>query len=134
MRTRALRALVVLAAPFGPARAGDAHQDAPKRESLQQFLGHLKSHQLGQANQLRTGLETLLKTMDSDALARRLEALEQSRVRLVALGPEAAPLLLEQLDPGSDATDAQKLRSLYIVGALQELPSPAATDRLPQPG
>ncbi len=124
--------LLAVATPLGAAPGGDTRQDPPKRESLQQFLEHLKSHQLGLSAQLRTGLETLLKTMDADALARRLEALEQSRNRLVALGPEAAPLLLEQLDPGTDATDAQKLRALYIVRALQELATPAATDKLVQ--
>jgi hypothetical protein len=126
-------ALLFLAAlPIGKASAGDTRQEPPKRESLQQFLEHLKSHQLGQSAQLRTGLETLLKTMDGDALARRLDSLEQSRTRLVALGLEAAPLLLEALDPGADATDAQKLRSLYVVRALQDLASPATTDRLVQ--
>ena len=123
-----LAPLALLLASF----AGDTKQDPPKRESLQQFLEHLKSHQLGSSAQLRTGLDSLLKTMDADALARRLEALEQSRARLVALGQEAAPLLLEELDPGTDATDAQKLRALYVVRALQELASPAATDRLVQ--
>ncbi len=127
-----LAILLAAATPLGAAFGGDTRQDPPKRESLQQFLEHLKSHQLGLSAQLRTGLETLLKTMDSDALARRLDALEQSRARLVALGPEAAPLLLEELDPGSDATDAQKLRALYVVRALQDLASPAATDRLVQ--
>ena len=43
-----------------------------------------------------------------------------------------SPLLLEELDPGTDATDAQKLRALYVVRALQELASAAATDRLVQ--
>ncbi len=124
--------LLAVAPPLRAAPGGDTRQDPPKRESLQQFLEHLKSHQLGLSAQLRTGLDTLLKTMDADALARRLEALEQSRNRLVALGPEAAPLLLEQLDPGTDATDAQKLRALYIVRALQELATPAATDKLVQ--
>jgi hypothetical protein len=133
MRSPASLALLFLAAaPLGAALAGDTRQDPPKRESLQEFLQHLKSHQLGQSAQLRSGLEALLKAMEADALARRLEALEQSRTRLVALGPEAAPLLLEQLDPGSEATDAQKLRSQYVMRALQELASPAATDRLVQ--
>jgi len=105
-----LLVLLLALLPLGRSVAGETRQEPPKRESLQQFLEHLKSHQLGQSAQLRSGLETLLKTMDSDALARRLDALEQSRTRLVALGPEAAPLLLESLDPGAEATDAQKLR------------------------
>jgi HEAT repeat protein len=124
--------LLVAATPLGASTGGDTKQDPPKRESLQQFLEHLKTHQLGLSAQLRNGLESLLKAMDADALARRLEALDQSRARLVALGPEAAPLLLEELDPGTDATDAQKLRALYVVRALQELATPAATDRLVQ--
>jgi HEAT repeat protein len=124
--------LLLAATPLGAAPGGDTKQDPPKRESLQQFLEHLKSHQLGLSAQLRGGVDSLLKSMDADALARRMEALEQARVRLVALGQEAAPLLLEQLDPGTDATDAQKLRALYVVRALQDLASPAATDRLVQ--
>lgn len=131
-RPSALAILVLAGLPAASAWADSARQDAPKRESLQQFLEHLKSHQLGQSAQLRSGLEALLKTMEADALARRLDALEQSRTRLVGLGPEAAPLLLEQVDPGAEATDAQKLRALYVVRALAELASPAATDRLVQ--
>ena len=125
-----LATLLLAALPFGSARADEPRQDPPKRESLQQFLEHLKTHQLGLSTQLRTGLEALLKSMESDALARRLDALEQSRTRLVALGQEAAPLLVDALDPGTEATDAQKLRSLYLVRALQDLASPATTDRL----
>jgi tetratricopeptide (TPR) repeat protein len=131
-RPSPLAILLLAAVPLGPALAGDTRQDPPKRESLQEFLRNLRSRQLGQSAQLRSGLESILKTMDGDALARRLEALEQSRARLVGLGPEAAPLLLEELDPGAEATDAQKLRALYVVRALQELASPAATDRLVQ--
>jgi tetratricopeptide (TPR) repeat protein len=131
-RPPSLAPLLLAAALTAPARAGETQQDPPKRESLQQFLEHLKSHQLGQSAQLRSGVDALLKTMENDATARRLEALEQASSKLVALGPEAAPLLLEQLDPGPEATDAQKLRSQYVVRALQQLASPAATDRLVQ--
>jgi len=125
-----LAILLLVALPLGAAFAGDPRQDPPKRESLQEFLKHLRTHQLASSAQLRGGLESLLKTMEGDALARRLEALEQSKARLVALGPEAALLLLEELDPGPDATDARKLRSLYVARALQDMASPAATDRL----
>jgi HEAT repeat protein len=131
-RLAPLALLLCCALPLRSAAAGETRQDPPKRESLQEFLRNLRSRQLGSTSQLRGGLESLLKTMESDALARRLEALDQSRGRLVALGPEAAPLLLEELDPGVDATDAQKLRALYLVRALQELASPATTDRLIQ--
>lgn len=137
-RPPAILVPLLLAAPALWAHAlwalgpGETRQEPQKRESLQEFLQHLKSHQLGQSAQLRGSLDTLLKTMESDALARRMDALEQSRGKLVALGSEAVPLLLDALDPGAEATDAQKLRALYVVRALQDLATTAATDRLVQ--
>lgn len=129
MRRPWIPILVLL--PLAAASARDSlRQDAPHRESLQEFLKRLRAHQAGQVSQLKTGFDSILKTMESDALARRLEALEQARTRLVALGPEAAPLLAAELDPGVEATDALKLRALYLVRALQDLASPALTDQL----
>ncbi|MBK7644069.1 MAG: tetratricopeptide repeat protein [Planctomycetes bacterium] len=131
MRLASYLALLALAGtPAAASARAETKQDAPKRESLQEFLKHLKSHQVGLEAQLRGGVDSILKGMESDALARRLEALDQARGKLVALGQEAVPLLLDGLDPGPEATDAQKLRSQFVMRALQDLASPAATDRL----
>ncbi len=124
--------LFALAALAAFAAADGARQEPAHRESLQEFLQRLKAHQSGQVSQLKTGLDSILKSMEADALARRMDALEGARGKLVALGAEAAPLLAAELDPGVEATDALKLRALFVVRALQDLASPALTDRLVQ--
>ena len=103
---------------------------APHRESLEQFLKRLRELRDGRLQTLSSGVEALLHNMEADAMARKLEALSEDRARLVALGAEAAPLLIDHIDPGMGGTDAAKLRSIYIAQALRELSTRAVTQRL----
>jgi tetratricopeptide (TPR) repeat protein len=68
--------------------------------------------------------------MEQDATSRSLDALESEKKSLVALGPEVATLLVDTLDPGTQSTDAQKLRSQYITLVLSELKSRAILQRV----
>lgn len=109
-----------------------AQDKRPARESLEAFLKRLRAISAAQSVGLSANLNEILVRLEQDALARRTDALERGREQLIALGAEAAPLLAEKLDPGAQATDAQKLVSQTVRRALFELRSPAVTPRLLQ--
>lgn len=106
--------------------------DATTREhdSLQDLLGRLRARRDGVVGELRGNVDGLLAALDAGALTRDLPALEATKDKLVALGQECGPLLLEHLDPGVDANDARKLRAQYVAAALSGLRSRAVTDKL----
>jgi tetratricopeptide (TPR) repeat protein len=126
-RLALLLGLLVTQPAFSPARAADGPRE---RESIQDFLNRLRSNRDGIVNELRGGVEALVRTLEQEAVSRNLDALEAARTRLVALGPESAPLLVELIDPGAQSTDAQKLRAQYVTLALSDLKSRAVTQRL----
>jgi len=110
---------------------GLAAQDKrPARESLEAYLKRLRAVQAAQSVGLSASLTEILVRLEQDALARRTEALDRGREQLIALGAEAAPLLVEKLDPGAQASDAQKLVAQTVRRALFELRSSAVTPRL----
>jgi tetratricopeptide (TPR) repeat protein len=110
---------------------GLAAQDKrPARESLEAYLKRLRAVQASQSVGLSASLTEILVRLEQDALARRTEALDRGREQLIALGAEAAPLLVEKLDPGAQASDAQKLVAQTVRRALFELRSSAVTPRL----
>lgn len=104
--------------------------DGREHDSLQDLLARLRVNRDGVVNELRGSVEAQIATMDQEAVPRNLDALDNARKSLVALGPEAALLLVELVDPGTTSTDPQKLRSQYVTLALSELRSRAATTRL----
>lgn len=118
----------VLSAPVvTSARAADGPRE---RESIQDFLNRLRQNRDGVLNELRGGVDALIHTIEQEAVSRNLDALDAARAKLVALGPECAPLLVELIDPGAQSTDAQKLRSQYVTLALGDMKSRAVTQRL----
>jgi len=107
-----------------------AQDKRPARESLEAYLKRLRAVQAAQSVGLSASLTEILVRLEQDALARRTEALDRGREQLIALGAEAAPLLVEKLDPGAQASDAQKLVAQTVRRALFELRSSAVTPRL----
>ncbi|MFM7297889.1 MAG: hypothetical protein ACKO4Q_11815, partial [Planctomycetota bacterium] len=71
-----------------------------------------------------------------DALAKEIEASPAPRElaarveRLVALGPEATPLIVRLIDPGSPSTDKERLRALQFSNALARMDTSAVTSEL----
>jgi tetratricopeptide (TPR) repeat protein len=111
-----------------PARGTDAPARRDQRESLQEFLVRLRAHRDGLISELRNGVDAILRTMDLEAQSHHVEGLADGKTRLVALGPECATLLVPQIDPGANASDAAKLRAAYVTQALVELAARAVTN------
>ncbi len=127
-----MRPLILLLSLALLAAGAGAQDKRPARESLEAFLKRMRAIQAAQSVGLSASLNELLARLEQDALARRTDGLNRGREQLVALGAEAAPLLVEKLDPGAQASDAQKLVAQTVRRALFELRSPAVTPRLLQ--
>jgi tetratricopeptide (TPR) repeat protein len=105
----------------GTSSARPSDNSPPHRDSLQEFLARLRAHRDGVMSELKGGVDAILRSMDLEAQSHHTDGLADGKTRLVALGPECAPLLIDQVDPGDKATDAGKLRSAYVTQALVEL-------------
>lgn len=124
----ALPLFVVTPAPAAPCSALPVRQE--ERESLQEFLDRLRKKQaalfatLGEkVNRLLTDLEQALENNDAREVVRL-------RTELVALGPEAAPLLVEAIEPGRTPERKPRQRAQIVALALREMPSGSITSRL----
>lgn len=105
--------------------------DTPRdHDSLQDLLGRLRARRDGVVTELRGTVDALVATLDAEAVPRNLDALDAAKDKLIGLGQECGPLLLDYLDPGVKSTDAQKLRSQYVTLALVGLKSKAITTKL----
>jgi tetratricopeptide (TPR) repeat protein len=100
------------------------------RQSLQELLARLKRMRDDRAGELRGSVEQILRAMETEAETHHLPGLAEQKGRLLALGPESAPLLVDRIDPGDKPTDAARLLAIYVTQALVEQPSPAITARL----
>lgn len=136
LRTGILLGLTILLAgpvraePYGGAPLRSAGRSPEDRESLQAYLLRLR-HQRDQILGAMQGqIQGLVEDLEGHATARDLQGLDAARAKLVALGPEAAPLLVEKLDPGTSPTDPERLRASSIALVLADLRAAAVTARL----
>jgi len=126
-RATSLIALLALLAP-----AAGAVDDTP-RESLEKFLRRARAAREALRQDLEMEVQALIDELE--ALGRRTKntrerEAERRRKALIALGSEAAPLLLGALDPGPKGNSAAAFRARQVVEVLRALPTPAVTDRL----
>lgn len=117
--------LLCLAALLPP--AAPAVDDTP---SLQAFLIRLRAERRAVQARLAVEVEAALADLDSVPKRAAGRELERRRKRLVALGGEVAPLLVEYLEPGEGDTRVAVQRAALAVDVLRELRSVAITDRL----
>ncbi len=122
-----------LAVPAHPGGGRDgpksARDDAP-RPTLQELLLRLKKERDDRLVQLTASVEQVLRTLDLEIQTKRPAGIGEQRAKLVALGSECAPILVERIDPGEKPDEAAKLRASTIAQALVDEPSPAITARL----
>ncbi|MFN0242678.1 MAG: tetratricopeptide repeat protein [Planctomycetota bacterium] len=128
-RIRGALALALLAA-ITPIAHGAAPEDAPRRESLQRFLARLRQDRTGLLTSMKSSVDAALRTLETEAQTKRPQGLEDAQTRLVALGVESAPLLVEHIDPGEKADDTAKLRAAHVASALARMPTRAITAQL----
>jgi tetratricopeptide (TPR) repeat protein len=105
-------------------------QEDPDRQSLQALLVRLRQLRDDRLGELRADVDAVLRAIEIEAQTHHVAGLDEQRKRLVALGPEVAPLLVEMIDPGENAEDPAILRAATVANALVEQPSPAITSRL----
>ena len=121
-------ALLAAAAPAAPASVQAPEE--PGRQSLQALLARLRQLRDDRLGELRTDVDSVLRAIEIEAQTHHVSGLEEQKKRLVGLGPEVAPLLVEAIDPGEGADDTAILRAATVASALVEQPSPAITARL----
>lgn len=124
MRTPDLVLLLALALP------AHASARAPERGSLEELLERLRTQRDGVQGELRSRVVELHAALEEPARTNDRARLDELRAMLVALGPESAPLLVERIDPGASATEAEALRARVVAEALRALESRAVTDAL----
>src|SRR5262245_46438863 len=83
-----------------PPRAGRG-----ERQSLEQFLEQARQQRQAVQEKLEGNVSNVLKMFDAFDRPPGPSVLSTIGDKLVALGPEAAPLLVKHLDPGDAATD-----------------------------
>ncbi len=122
-------AVSVVLAPPGLAQ-DPATPKKVERESLQQFLERLREQQKGLLQGKKGEVDSCLRALEIEAKTRRIDGLEAAEQRLVQLGTECAPLLVDRIDPGAGADDTAKLVARHVARALIALPTRAITTRL----
>ncbi len=136
LRLDPLHAVASLVLAFAPAIVtGSGDGAAPARQegsrlSLQDLLARMKKMRDDRVGELKGSVDQILRVLDTEAQTHRQAGLAEQKDRLVALGSECAPLLVDAIDPGENPDDTARLRALTITQALVEQRSPAITARL----
>jgi len=120
-----IQALIGLTLALAPAFAQDGD-----RESLEEFLRRARREQAAINERLGTQVKALLERLESIAEDRTGKALVETRGKLLALGDECAPLLVDAIDAGSVARPSQRFRARQTALVLAQLDSSSITDQL----
>jgi tetratricopeptide (TPR) repeat protein len=99
----------------------------PARDSLEQLLARARAQRQAVQDRLAGEVEVLVKELETGPEPQKLGELVE---RAVALGEEATPLLVRHVDPGTAATDKEKLRALQVAQALSRMDTAAVTTEL----
>jgi hypothetical protein len=70
---------------------------------------------------MRATVEPLLASLESAVQSGNTKAVEDAKRKLTAIGPEAALLLVEKLDPGQLGSEAARRRSAHVAQLLTEM-------------
>ncbi|MDP6369765.1 MAG: hypothetical protein QF615_09155, partial [Planctomycetota bacterium] len=110
-------------------RAAARRADTPG-ESLEELLARLRRARSETAGALEVSISQIFERLT--ALGQRPLPGDRQEVRddLIALGPEACPLLVPHLDPGQSPTGETRLKSKILAEVLAALPTPATTGPL----
>jgi tetratricopeptide (TPR) repeat protein len=97
------------------------------RQSLEELLERARAARAEAHKRLEGDIEALAKEIEAGPAPRELATRIE---RLVALGPEATPLIVRRIDPGTPGTDKERLRALQFSNALARMDTSAVTTEL----
>lgn len=129
----ALATLLLFAAtaPAVPASsAGAVPASADDDLSLEALLERYRSQQQRLFDTYRVEVESVADAIEVVKGRDRTRELEKLRGRLLALGPQATPLLVPYIDPGLKASDGEKRRAGQITEVLLQLSTRAVTPQV----
>ncbi len=110
-----------------PVPAGSADQD---RGSLEELLRETRKRRAEALARLEAPVAEGIKRLEALGTGGSPTELEKIKGDLVALGPDAAPLIARHLDPGAVAGEAEKALARHVSDVLQALPTSAVTPTL----
>jgi len=117
------------AAPFSasPTVAASGVRGSDERRSLEDLLEAAKARQAEAQAQLAAPLDAALAEFTASERTPTPAEVSSILDRLIALGPEAAPLLARRLDVPEGATKNEKLRASQVAVALSRMDTGAIT-------
>jgi len=121
----ALLPALLLCAPGAAGAPADRGEDG----SLEQLLREVRRRREAAAAKLAVPVTDLVQQLQKASTGDG-EAAEKAKVQLVALGTEAAPLLVPHLDPGQGALGPDRRRASLVAEVLEQLPTRSVTDAL----
>jgi tetratricopeptide (TPR) repeat protein len=101
-----------------------------KRESLQEFLARARAQRELVQARLRDQVQSLVKRVEELPMPVPRDQKEAWLAEVVALGPEATPLLVAWIDPGEAGLDRERFRATQIALALARLDTQPITGEL----
>lgn len=104
--------------------------DDDRNESLESLLERARNKQAALHAALESEVVALVDELESIAKQRGRPGLSRIRKALLGLGPEAAPLLVASIDPGSTPRESKVFRATEVTLTLQQLPHGAIMDPL----
>lgn len=126
--------LALLAALTAPALGLSALAGTPlnssEEHSLEQLLERYRAERERLFESYRGRVSALISDLETAQAGSQRAKLAQFRQGLVELGPGATPLLAPYLDPGVNASDAQRGRARQVALAMSQVSTRAVTTEL----
>ncbi len=125
----ALAVLSLTATP--PAATATPRATGDDRVTLEELLESYRAQRDARLEALREEVDALLRQLELAIDAGGASEVGALRDRLVKLGPDAAPILARQIDPGANSeVEAVRRRAMEVSRVLTELDTTAITDEL----
>ncbi|MEM7310980.1 MAG: hypothetical protein AAF682_30200 [Planctomycetota bacterium] len=116
----ALPATASLAPPAPPADGG----------SLEELLREVRKKRLAAMERLEAPVTQLLERLSDAPVSDKSEEVKRIKGSILALGKEAAPLLVDHIDPGAAGGSSEKRLARRVADVLEQLPTSAVTAKL----
>ncbi len=133
------RALIFLALSSGaspalatPAPLGYSARQEPERQSLERLLEETELERTKRLQALRPQVTAIIATIDEVKSRGKTATTDSKKRELIALGPDAQPLLIPFLNPGTGETitPGSRTRARIVAEVMHDVPYLGVTDAL----